>query len=166
MPRLDLFVPFKLDLCLCFATSRRSPSFSCSCLLSVSVFLCPRVDPRCFCSHLFTSFCFFQVGSKMLPGLHVCRRRGGLPVLTPRAQTSDGDGYSVSAVFPCVFWMNAAGDGAPDHVDTVGFLEARQQSLKRKKWIGPPGSNRPPRLQRLGPTQLNPRAHFQSCWSL
>lgn len=91
----------------------------------------------------------------MLPGLHVCRRRGGLPVLTPPAQTSDGDGYSVSAVFPCVFWTNAAGDGAPDHVDTVGFLEARQQSPKRKKWIGPPAQTAP-RLQRLGPSQLNP----------
>lgn len=91
----------------------------------------------------------------MLPGLHVCRRHGGVPVLTPRAQTSDGDGYSVSAVFPCVFWMNAAGDGAPDHVDTVGFLEARQQSLKRKKWIGPPAQTAP-QLQRLGPSQLNP----------
>lgn len=80
----------------------------------------------------------------MLPGLHVRRWRGGLPVPTPPRRPSDGDGYSPSAVFACVCGPNAAGGAALRRVDTVGLLEARQQSLKREERLGPPALTLPP----------------------
>lgn len=64
----------------------------------VSIFLGPRVDPlRVFLFTFFAESSFFGFGSKMLPGLHVCRWRGSLPVLTP----------PTAAVIPCLLVLPA-----------------------------------------------------------